>query len=96
MLAQRAAFVGDIATEFWTCVADETGHLKTLKGRRLVTARTQGTKHCLPLNASILEKTVGCLLDLGSAIKGKRRSRDAGRASSYSLVAVLLICVPVR
>jgi len=64
LLREREMTAGEISDHFELAKSTLSGHFNVLKHARLIVAEKNGTRVVYSLNVSVVEETIGALMDL--------------------------------
>jgi ArsR family transcriptional regulator, arsenate/arsenite/antimonite-responsive transcriptional repressor len=76
LLRKRAMTAGEIFDEFSLARSTLSGHFNILKNAGLIVAEKNGTSIVYSLNVSVVEQTIGAVMDLFDVGKRPRRTKS--------------------
>jgi len=76
LLRKRAMTAGEIADRFPLARSTLSGHFNILKNAGLIVAEKNGTSIVYSLNVSVVEQTIGAVMDLFDVGKPQRRTKS--------------------
>jgi DNA-binding transcriptional ArsR family regulator len=76
LLRKRAMTAGEIAEKFSLARSTLSGHFNILKNAGLIVAEKNGTTIHYSLNVSVVEQTVGAVMDLLDVGKPPKRTKS--------------------
>ena len=76
LLRKRAMTAGEIAEKFSLARSTLSGHFNILKNAGLIVAEKSGTTIHYSLNVSVVEQTVGAVMDLLDVGKPPKRTKS--------------------
>ncbi len=76
LLGKRAMTAGEIAEQFPLAKSTLSGHFNILKNAGLIVAERNGTSIAYSLNVSVVEQTIGAVMDLFDVGKPPKRTKS--------------------
>jgi ArsR family transcriptional regulator, arsenate/arsenite/antimonite-responsive transcriptional repressor len=76
LLGKRAMTAGEIAEQFPLAKSTLSGHFNILKDAGLIVAERNGTSIAYSLNVSVVEQTIGAVMDLFDVGKPSKRTKS--------------------
>jgi ArsR family transcriptional regulator, arsenate/arsenite/antimonite-responsive transcriptional repressor len=76
LLRKRAMTAGEIAEKFSLARSTLSGHFNILKNAGLIVSEKNGTSIHYSLNVSVVEQTLGAVMDLFDVGKSPKRTRS--------------------